>query len=47
VDLVIGISYVTDPSLLDEVQLSFSKCAYVAIGVCRDSGASPSSMGGG
>jgi hypothetical protein len=46
VDLVIGISYVTDLSLLDDAQLTLAKCAYVAIGVCRDSGASPSSMGG-
>jgi len=46
VDLVVGISYVTDPSLLDDVQLTLAKCAYVAIGVCRESGASPSSVGG-
>jgi hypothetical protein len=46
VDVVVGISYVTDPSLLDDAQLTFAKCAYVAIGVCQDSGAAPSSVGG-
>lgn len=36
-DLPVGIAYVTDPSLLDDQQLDFDKCRYVAIGLSRDS----------
>lgn len=30
--LTIGLAYVTDPSALTDIDLSFSKCRYVAIG---------------
>ncbi len=32
--LPIGIAYVKDRSVLEDARLEFSKCAYVAIGVC-------------
>lgn len=35
-NLPVGIAYVTDESLLDDSRLDFSKCSYVAIGLCHD-----------
>jgi hypothetical protein len=35
-DLGIGIAYVTDPSLVEDRQLAFEKCRYVAIGFASD-----------
>lgn len=37
--LPVGIAYVTDESLLNDSQLDFSKCSYVAIGISHDTGA--------
>lgn len=37
-DLVVGIAFVTDPSQLDDAELDFGKCVYVAIGISRDDG---------
>lgn len=34
-DLVIGIAYVTDESLLEDEKLDFAKCRYVAIGLAN------------
>src|SRR6516165_2475549 len=34
--LTIGVAYVTDPSLLADERLSFSKCDYVAIAMASD-----------
>jgi len=34
--LLVGIAYVTDRSLLDDERLDFKKCAYVAIGIASD-----------
>jgi hypothetical protein len=33
--LVIGVAYVTDPTLLSDQTLAFEKCRYVAIGVAE------------
>jgi hypothetical protein len=35
-NLPVGIAYVTDSTLLDNGQLDFSKCAYVAIGMVKE-----------
>ena len=35
--LPVGIAYVTDPSLLEDQQLDFKKCRYIAIGLSHDS----------
>ena len=32
----VGIAYVTDESLLQDKDLQFSKCAYVAVGIAED-----------
>ena|ERR1700730_1958608 len=34
--LPVGIAYVTNRSLLDDIHLDFAKCAYVAVGVASD-----------
>jgi hypothetical protein len=37
-NLPVGIAFVLDQSLLDDVKLDFSKCRYVAIGISHESG---------
>lgn len=37
-NLPVGIAYVTDLSVLDDAQLDFAKCAYVAIGIATETG---------
>jgi hypothetical protein len=39
-DLPLNISFVTDASLLDDAQVTASKCVFVAIGVCDETGRS-------
>lgn len=40
-NLPVGIAYVTDPTLLEDSELDFSKCVYVAIGSSHEANASP------
>jgi hypothetical protein len=35
-DLPVGIAYVTDESVLEDVHLDFKKCKYVSIGISYD-----------
>ena len=45
--LPIGIAYVTDPSQMDDAELSFDKCRYVAIGTASETegGSVPPGLG--
>ena len=37
-DLLVGIAYVVDQSLLEDDRLNFRKCEYVAIGISHENG---------